>query len=60
MRFPVLQEGCQAAGAHQLHRHLVNSSAITVNKSCSLLTFLWHPSPRDAGLCTEDLWGMLG
>lgn len=52
--------GMSGCRSHQLHRHLVNSSAITVNKSCSLLIFLWHPSPRDAGLCTEALWGMWG
>lgn len=50
--------GMSGCRSHQLHGHLVNSSAITVNKSCSLLTFLWHPSPRNAGLCTEALWGM--
>lgn len=52
--------GMSGCRGHQLHRHLVNSSAITVNRSCSLLTFLWHPSPRDAGLCTKALWGMWG
>lgn len=52
--------GMSGYRSHQLHRHLVNSSAITVNKSCSLLTFLWRPSPGDAGLCTEALWGVWG
>lgn len=52
--------GMSGCRSHQLHRHLVNSSAITVNKSCLLLTFLWRPSSGDTGLCTEALWGLWG
>lgn len=44
--------GCRS---HQPLRHLVNSSAITVNKSCLLLTSLQCRSWRDAGLCTVVL-----
>lgn len=52
--------GMSGCRSHQLHRHLVNSSAITVNKSCLLLTFLWCLSSGDTGLCTEPLWGLWG